>query len=101
MANEDMDGTFLGGGALDHVVHDGEIYLRSDQVAQVIGSTGIKMAIAAIQMNDSSSAATAQFLMIVSEKIFELRSELLKREIEAVLPDFGLIDPQSFFDLDD
>lgn len=99
MNNEDMDGAFLGGGAIEHAVKDGEIYLRANQVAQLLGQTGVKMALQAIQDNDPASASTAHFIMIISEKVYELRSELLKREIEASfsfddLNDFLLSDGQ-------
>lgn len=99
MANEDMDGVFFGGGAIDHAVEGGEIYLRSDQIASLLAQTGIKMAITSIRANDPPSAATAQFLMIISEKLYQLRSELLKRELEAALPDLGAMEFN--FDVDD
>lgn len=98
LANEDMDGLFFGGGAIEHVIDGGEIYMRSDQIAQLIGQTGVKMALSAIQQNDPASAATGHMMMIVSEKIYELRSELLKRELEAALPDLSEWRPADFDD---
>lgn len=82
MPNEDMDGEFFGGGAIEHAVVNGEIYLRSDHVASLLSQTGIKMALTAITENDPDTAAAAHLLMTISEKMYELRSELLKREIE-------------------
>jgi prophage antirepressor-like protein len=82
VANEDMEGVFLGGGALEHVVSEGEIYLRADQMATLLGQTGTRMALSSIRENSTELAGTANFLIIVSEKLYELRSELLKREAE-------------------
>lgn len=106
MANEDMNGLYFGGGAIDHVVTEGDIFLRANQVARLIGSTGVKMAISSLQHNDPAGAGTAQFLMLVSEKIYELRSELLKREIEDQLPDVAAMSFEEFYqqlslDIDD
>ena len=77
-----MDGAFLGGGAIEHVVSNGEIYLRSDQIARLLGETGIKLGLTAIQENDPDTASAAHLLMTISEQLYLLRSELLKREIE-------------------
>lgn len=83
MPNEDMDGQFLGGGAIDHVIQGGDVYLRADQLATLLSQTGVRMAISALTANDSASATAAHFIMIISTKLAELRSELLKREIES------------------
>lgn len=81
--NDDMEGNFLGGGALKHVVSGGEIYLNSYQLAGLFVITGEHWMAAAVAHQDPMGAAAAELLMILSEKIDTLRSEILKREIEA------------------
>jgi prophage antirepressor-like protein len=88
---------FLGGGGIDYVIHDGDVFLRANELASLLGHTGVRMTIAAIKGNDTGTATAAHFVMILSEKLFDLRSELLKQEIEAALPDLsGFMDETPF-----
>lgn len=96
MANEDMDGMFLGGGAIDHVVEDGDIFLSANDLATLFLVTGINWGQIALAYDDIAGAGGAHVLLEVSQKIDELRSELLKREAEAL---FGQELPFADFDL--
>lgn len=98
MNNDDMEGNYFGGGSVMHTVKDGEIYLDSLQVAQVLSQTGIRIALSAIRENNHTNATSAHMIMVIAEKVFELRSELLKRELDDALPDLGELDLGGLFD---
>lgn len=85
MANEDMAGVFIGGGSIRHVVSGGEIFLNADDVAKVLFSAGGALGIVALASDDKANGGTALGLLHVATKIEELRSELLKREAEALV----------------
>lgn len=93
--NIDMDGQFLGGGGIDHAIVEGDVYLKAEHLAQLLGQTGVRMGLHAIAVNDSASGVTAHMVLTISEKLYELRSELLKREAE------GLVGRMGFDDLND
>jgi hypothetical protein len=85
----DMDGAFLGGGGIDHAIVEGDVYLKAEHLAQLLGQTGVRMGLHAIAMNDSPSGVTAHMILTISEKLYELRSELLKREAEGLVGQLG------------
>jgi hypothetical protein len=93
--NIDMDGQFLGGGGIDHAIVEGDVFLKAEHLAVLLGQTGLRMGFHAINVNDESSGVTAHMLLTISEKLYELRSELLKREAE------GLVGRMGFDDLND
>jgi hypothetical protein len=80
--NDDMPG-FLGGGGLDYVIRDGEVYLHAGHLAGLFGKTGASMGVQAILSDDRAGGNVAHALLLIAEKTEDLRSELLKREIEA------------------
>jgi hypothetical protein len=77
-----MDGTFLGGGALDYVFNEGEVYLHSEQLAFLFGNAGIIGGRLAVEANDEFGGAQALLMMALARQVHALRSELLKQEVE-------------------
>lgn len=73
----------MGGGGLSHIVSGGEIYLNADQLATLFTNVGTRMMAVAAANEDNAGGAAALMMMSMSERLNELRSELLKREIEA------------------
>lgn len=82
-----MDGAYFGGGALDHVVSGGEVYVNLEQLAIMFLTTGINNVQKAQETGSVVNAVLAHALTDISEHMDNLRMELLKREIEA---SFGL-----------
>lgn len=81
--NEDMAGLFLGGGSIKHTVVGGDVYFNADDLFRLFWTTGNAMGQIALQENDASTASMAYALIHLAAKTRELKSELLKREIEA------------------
>lgn len=80
--NEDMAGKYLGGGMLKFAVKDGEIYLHSQQIAQILYNVASSLYNSGIEAGSKESLVGAQLIAYMSNEFTMLRSELLKREAE-------------------
>ena len=94
--NIDMDGQFLGGGGIDHAIVEGDVFLKAEHLAILLGQTGIRMGMHALSLGDAAGGVTAHMLLTISEKLYELRSELLKREAEGLVGRLGFDDLNDF-----
>lgn len=83
MDNSDMEGSFLGGGEIAHVMHDGEVYLSADHLSQLLFNAAYREIEYQKQTGNQEGGLLVQWNLILSEKLADLRSELMKREIEA------------------
>lgn len=92
MANEDMDGVFFGGGGIDHLFKDGNLFLRADQMIMLFTTVGLKLGVSAIQLNEESTAGGAHMLLTIAQQLDILNSELLKREAEALVGELPGLD---------
>jgi hypothetical protein len=82
MDNSDMDGAYFGGGELEYVVQDGEIYVNLDQLSAMFLATA-NHNLGPAQDGEFVSVVLVHALSSMAEDMDRLRSELLKREIEA------------------
>jgi hypothetical protein len=78
-----MDGNFIGGGGLSHIVSGGRIFVDSEELTTLFFITGARMARRAHDTQSRDRAIIASVFSDIAEKFDELRMELLKREIEA------------------
>lgn len=103
--NDDMEGRFLGGGGIGHVLVGGDIYLSADDLATLFFVIGSRWGLTALESSDMAGAGGAHTLIALAERVDTLRSELLKREVEDIftsdlpMADFDL-NPEFFWEED-
>lgn len=85
MSDNEMDGQYLGGGYIEHIVQGGEIYLSAIDIATIFNNSGLSLGHKALTEADSIMTAQAQALLVLGFKMKELRSELLRQEAEKSL----------------